>query len=791
MTVVDISNPASPTVTGAVHDSAHLFGSYGVAVSGHYAFVAYQGLLGGQPTAPDTSTGGFSVIDLNNLAAGVVANIDNVSLPAPWTNSNALHHATSVAISGNYAYVTAFSGAAVTVIDISNPTSPAIVASLKDTTNLPLPVDAAASGQYLYVAQQTGSTHQLAILDISHPQAPTVVGTLGSSLLNNAYRIRVRGSFAYLAAKNSSSVVAVDVSDPKHPRLAGYLQDAGHLFSTSGLDVDTSGRYVVANSPELSTESGLNGVYPPFTPTTGTISVIDMIPNPIGVTIAPASEPANPTTQTSASFSFATTDDVSTVACARDTASFSACTSPTTQTYSGLSIGSHTFTVQTTDAAGHTATDSYTWTINPPAPTNSAVPTISGTAAQGQTLTVVHGTWTNSPTSYTDQWADCDSAGANCTVVATGPTYTLTATDVGHTIVVQESATNAGGTGGPVNSSHTSVVSAPPPAKPTNTALPTISGTAAQGQTLTVVHGTWTNSPTSYTDQWADCDSAGANCTVVATGPTYTLTATDVGHTIVVQESATNAGGTGGPVNSSHTSVVSAPPPAKPTNTALPTISGSPVNASTLSRGVGSWTGNPTSFPTQWEQCNSAGGACAAIPAATGQSYKLGAANVGHTIRVMVWAVNPGGQSAPATSAPTAVVTPTGPSAAAIVAALKTVLAPRGKASRIPALLHARSYKFWFAAPGAGRLALSWYFLPKGAHLTGASKGHPSPIKVATVTASLSKAGKVYLTLRLTSAGKKLLKPTQKLTLTAKASFTGPGGAAIVAPLKRFTLWRH
>jgi len=92
-----------------------------------------------------------------------------------------------------------------------------------------------------------------------------------------------------------------------------------------------------------------------------------------------------------------------------------------------------------------------------------APPSISGNTVQGQTLTEAHGSWTNYPTSYSYQWQDCDSVGNNCSAIAgaTSQTYTLSASDVGHTIRVQESATNAGGTGGPVASAPTTVVTAP------------------------------------------------------------------------------------------------------------------------------------------------------------------------------------------------------------------------------------------------------------------------------------------------------------------------------------------
>src|SRR5205807_423783 len=146
---------------------------------------------------------------------------------------------------------------------------------------------------------------------------------------------------------------------------------------------------------------------------------------------------------------------------------------------------------------------------------NTSPPTISGTAQQGQTLTEHNGTWTNSPTSFAYQWQQCDSAGADCIPItgATNQTCIPAAGDIGHTIRVQETASNAGGSSSAATTAQTAVVTPPPPA---NTAPPTISGTAQQGQTLTEHNGTWTNSPTSYAYQWQQCDSAGANCSAIA-----------------------------------------------------------------------------------------------------------------------------------------------------------------------------------------------------------------------------------------------------------------------------------
>jgi hypothetical protein len=83
-------------------------------------------------------------------------------------------------------------------------------------------------------------------------------------------------------------------------------------------------------------------------------------------------------------------------------------------------------------------------------------------------------------------------------------------------------------------------------APPVNTALPTTSpGSPKVGTTLTAGNGTWANEPTSYTYQWKRCSANGMECQdrPGATESTYTATATDESHTLMVQVTATNAGG--------------------------------------------------------------------------------------------------------------------------------------------------------------------------------------------------------------------------------------------------------
>ena len=286
------------------------------------------------------------------------------------------------------------------------------------------------------------------------------------------------------------------------------------------------------------------------------------------------------------------------------------------------------------------------------APTNSSPPTISGTAQQGQTLTLTQGAWTDTADpgiAVTDQWEDCNST---CTPNgATGANYVLSSTDVGDTIEVVETATT--GTDGSATASSEPTATVTPPV-PTISVAPAITGTAQQGQTLTTSTGTWTNTPTSYGYQWESC--SGTTCTAVGTnGASYAVTATDVGETIEVQVTATNAGGSGTPATSAPTATVIA---ALPVNSVLPAITGTVQQGQTLTATTGTWSNSPASYTYQWESCTTT---CTAISGGTASTYAVAATDVGKSIEVEVTATNTGGTSAPATSLPTAVVVPPAP----------------------------------------------------------------------------------------------------------------------------------
>lgn len=79
-------------------------------------------------------------------------------------------------------------------------------------------------------------------------------------------------------------------------------------------------------------------------------------------------QPDNPTTSKTASFSFQSSETGGTFQCKLDTGAYQTCASP--KGYSNLALGSHTFSVRASDAAGNVdqSPATYTWTVRNPYP---------------------------------------------------------------------------------------------------------------------------------------------------------------------------------------------------------------------------------------------------------------------------------------------------------------------------------------------------------------------------------------------------------------------------------------
>lgn len=301
----------------------------------------------------------------------------------------------------------------------------------------------------------------------------------------------------------------------------------------------------------------------------------------------------------------------------------------------------------------------------PEAPTAGALPTISGTAEVGHTLTADEGEWGGgTPTSYIYRWERCDADGAECSVVPSitpQSSYALSEDDKFDTVRVTVTASNLAGSASATSQPTARVIGS---SVPLDEAPPTIEGQTEMGAALAVVQGTWSGvEPISYAHRWERCNAEGHSC-VAVTGiegeAAYVLTEADEGYTIQVRESATNADG--------HTSAISElvgpiTAPAAPFNEEAPVIEGSPEAGATLTASDGIWGGGATSsFSYQWQRCNGEGEECVNIAGEVTQAYEASMEDAGHTLRISVTAKNLGGEATASSAVSGAIEAPEVPS---------------------------------------------------------------------------------------------------------------------------------
>ena len=298
-------------------------------------------------------------------------------------------------------------------------------------------------------------------------------------------------------------------------------------------------------------------------------------------------------------------------------------------------------------------------------PANSpatGMPTISGTAQVGETLTAdtsgiadADGL-TNATFSY--QWIHSDGGADTDISGATGSSYTLADGDVDKTVKVAVSFEDDAGHRKTLTSAATAVVVARPNSPATG--APTISGTAQVGQTLTAstsgIQDGDGRTGAVFSYQWLADGAviAGANSS------TFTLISDDEGRTIRVRVTFTDDEGHEESLTSDPTAAA-APPPNTPA-TGAPTISGTAQVGETLTAdisGISDGDGlDHAAFAYQWLADG------AEIDGATASAYTLVGDDAGKAVKVRVSFTDDAGNYEALTSAATAAVAeaePTGP----------------------------------------------------------------------------------------------------------------------------------
>ena len=299
----------------------------------------------------------------------------------------------------------------------------------------------------------------------------------------------------------------------------------------------------------------------------------------------------------------------------------------------------------------------------PPPPNTPAtgLPTITGTAQVGETLaantTGIEDADGLDNVTFTYQWL-ADDAEING---ATARTYILVADDEGKAIKVQVSLTDDAGNDEELTSAATTAVAAaPPPPNTPATGLPTITGTAQVGDTLTAVTTGIEDADgldnVIFSYQWIRNDGSTDTDIQDAMGSSYTLVDADAGKTIKVKVSFTDDAGHEETLSSTATASVEARPNSPATG--APTISGTVQVRETLTAstsGIADTDGlTNVSYSYQWIRND--GSADTVIQDATGSSYTLVDADEGKTIKVKVSFTDDAGNEETLTSAASASV---------------------------------------------------------------------------------------------------------------------------------------
>jgi len=285
LTVVDISDPASPLVVGSNTDPLVNL-PFAIKVSGDYAYALVE-------TAPN-----FIVFDISTPTAPVVVGTALPEFIFQPPRPRALY------VSGIYAYVAGMFSREFSIIDISDPTSPnrlgtysppvypfnfgncgdcmyvsgdyAYVAgpalTIVNISNPLIPTLAGqgsypssfvhVSGTHAYVA---GGANTFTVVDISNPPTPTTVGSVTDPLLEGAISIDVSGNYAYVAAMQIDALTVVDITDPAIPEVIGSVTDPV-LDRTRGVTVSGNYAYVTAEWGDSVTVVDITDPANPFIP---------------------------------------------------------------------------------------------------------------------------------------------------------------------------------------------------------------------------------------------------------------------------------------------------------------------------------------------------------------------------------------------------------------------------------------------------------------------------------------------------------------------------------------------
>jgi len=164
--------------------------------------------------------------------------VANINSPAVLKSINTGKGLKALAVFGNYAYAAHLkSSSQLQVINIGNPSNPALITSKTLQGNGEEGLSIFAVSGYVYVGTEDSSGAEFQIYDTSDPSNPTFVGSYETDTdINDIYVLKNR---AYLATSNDNAeIIILDISNPASPQLLANYDEPG---TSDGLSVFVNG----------------------------------------------------------------------------------------------------------------------------------------------------------------------------------------------------------------------------------------------------------------------------------------------------------------------------------------------------------------------------------------------------------------------------------------------------------------------------------------------------------------------------------------------------------------------
>jgi hypothetical protein len=226
-----------------------------------------------------------------------------------------------------------------------------------------------------YVNSPTTSVTQTVTAQLSNP-APLVLHVFAVSGSDTSEPPVFSSITDPGAGGSSATVTSAPITVPSNSLLLSWVKNETSATATAvnGYTLDTqSTSFLWAESEGPFSAGSYAGDFRYDSSIAWQTAIVGMKPRSVAPpTPIITAMPGNPTNQTNASLSFSDTQSSVSFLCQLDSSGFGLCSSPTT--YSGLTQGSHTFSVKAQDTSGNqSATASVNWTIDTTAPPSPAI----------------------------------------------------------------------------------------------------------------------------------------------------------------------------------------------------------------------------------------------------------------------------------------------------------------------------------------------------------------------------------------------------------------------------------